>query len=93
MNYNSFLKYNLLRKKQMIRKQQKKNQEKNYKQKSGKILSLFGNNQVISLGSMCFVKLFLNKINKNQETHFFDWIGTSVWSIRLALENNFEDRR
>lgn len=88
MNYGSFIKYKLLRQKL---NQQKIQQRRKHKQKLEKILNLFNNIQVISLGSMCFVKLFLDKIGLKQETHFFDWIGSSLWSISLALENNFEE--
>ena len=49
------------------------------------------NGKIISLGSNCFIKLFLNDINYKEETYFFDYIGTSMWSINELIENNFND--
>ncbi len=52
------------------------------------LISKFDN--VISLGYNCYTKLYLNKIGMEQETHFFDYIGTSTWSIIDMFKNNFE---
>lgn len=52
------------------------------------IKNLFKNYQLISLGYSCYPKLFIDKIIK-KETHFFDWVGSSTWSIKTLLENNF----
>lgn len=45
----------------------------------------------ISLGSNCFIKKYLDHIKKTAETHYFDYIGTSVWSIIDLFNNNFID--
>ena len=46
--------------------------------------------KVISLGSTCYMKKLIDTVTK-QETHFFDWIGSSVWSINLLIENDFKN--
>jgi len=51
---------------------------------------IFKFDNVISLGYNCYTKLYLNKIGIEQETHFFDYIGTSTWSIIDMFNNNFE---
>ena len=45
---------------------------------------------VISLGYNCYGKMYLNLKSINQETQFFDYIGTSAWSIIELLEKNFD---
>lgn len=47
-------------------------------------------NVVMSLGYNCYTKLYLNSKKIEQETHFFDYIGTSVWTIIDLLNNYFE---
>ena len=47
------------------------------------------NYKVISLGFNCFIKKFTNDIGINQETNFFDYIGTSMWAINKLFENDF----
>ena len=47
--------------------------------------------KVLSLGYNCSIKLFLKQIGIEQETHFFDYIGSSMWAINELIENNFED--
>lgn len=47
-------------------------------------------NVVMSLGYNCYTKLYLNSKKIEQETHFFDYIGTSVWTIIDLLNNDFE---
>jgi hypothetical protein len=47
--------------------------------------------KVISLGSNCYIRLYLDSINVKKETHFFDNIGSSMWSINKLVENNFSD--
>lgn len=44
---------------------------------------------IISLGYNCFPKKYLKYIEKTTETHFFDWIGTSLWTICDLIENDF----
>ena len=46
---------------------------------------------IISLGSNCCIKKYLQHISATNETHLFDWIGTSLWSICEIFENNFDD--
>ena len=41
----------------------------------------------ISLGYSCFIKISLIH---NQETHIFDWIGSSMWTINDLLQNKFD---
>ena len=57
------------------------------------ITELFKNCDIfISLGYNCFFKKFIkNKLKHNKETNFFDYIGTSMWSINELLTNDFED--
>jgi hypothetical protein len=55
-----------------------------------KVIKLFENYEIVSLGYSCYPKLFINKIIK-KETNFFDWIGSSTWSIIKLLKNNFNN--
>ena len=48
-------------------------------------------NKTLSLGSTCFTKKFMLSIGINQETEFFDYIGTSVWSITDLINNDFQN--
>lgn len=48
-------------------------------------------NKTISIGSTCFVKKFMLSIGINQETEFFDYIGTPVWSITDLINNDFKN--
>lgn len=45
---------------------------------------------ILSLGSNCFIKLYIDKHIKQKETNFFDYIGSSLWSINDLLNNNFD---
>jgi len=45
---------------------------------------------VSSLGYNCYTKLYFNSLKMDKETQFFDYIGTSVWSIIELLENDFD---
>ena len=53
-----------------------------------KFINSFDN--ISSLGHNCYPKLYFNFKKINQETQFFDYIGTSIWSIIELLENDFE---
>jgi hypothetical protein len=55
-----------------------------------KVIKLFENYEIVSLGYSCYPKLFINEIIK-KETNFFDWIGSSTWSIIKLLKNNFNN--
>ena len=46
---------------------------------------------ILSLGGNCFIKKYLNYIGVNQETNFFDYIGSSMWSINELFENDFSN--
>ena len=46
--------------------------------------------KIISLGSNCYVKMFLESQFKKEETQFFDYIGSSMWSINELLKNDFK---
>ena len=46
--------------------------------------------KIISLGSNCYVKMFLESHLKKEETQFFDYIGSSMWSINELLKNDFQ---
>ena len=46
--------------------------------------------EVSSLGYNCYIKLYFNYIKIDQETQFFDYIGTSVWSIIELLNKDFD---
>jgi len=54
------------------------------------INKLFKNYELVSLGYSCYPALFIKTITK-KETNFFDWIGSSSWSILKLLENNFDN--
>lgn len=45
---------------------------------------------IISLGYSCFPKKYLIYIQRSAETHFFDWLGTSLWTICDLIENDFD---
>ena len=50
------------------------------------------NIKIISLGSNCYNKIYLNKIGIKRETNYFDYIGTSMWAINeLFIMNKFKD--
>ena len=46
--------------------------------------------RVLSLGTSCFIKSFLQKYGISQETNLFDNIGSPMWGICELFENNFE---
>ena len=45
-------------------------------------------NKFLSLGNNCFIKKYLNTIQPG-ETNFFDYIGSSQWSINELFLNDF----
>lgn len=46
----------------------------------------------ISLGYTCTPKLYLYHINQaGEQTHIFDWVGTSMWSINELVSNGFQE--
>lgn len=51
---------------------------------------LFNNYKLVSLGWSCYPKSLIKKLN-DQETHFFDWIGSSTWGIIKLLNNDFKN--
>ena len=44
---------------------------------------------IISIGPNCFIRRLLDLLGVQQETHFFDYIGSSMKSICDLLENDF----
>lgn len=46
---------------------------------------------LLSLGPNCFVKEFIKFLQIDQETHFFDYIGSTLWSLCDLIENDFKD--
>lgn len=46
--------------------------------------------KIISLGSNCYVKIFLDFNYKKKETQFFDYIGSSMWAINELIKNDFK---
>lgn len=46
--------------------------------------------KIISMGSNCYVKMFLDSHMSKKETQFFDYIGSSMWSINELLRNDFQ---
>jgi len=55
------------------------------------MVNFLGYNKIICLGSNCYAKMLLDSgLKIKQNTHFFDYIGTSMWSILELLKNNFE---
>ncbi len=82
----------LMNRRNKMNKKRRMNNNNKYidpKTKCKEVLQLLQNKNVISFGFNCFVKIFLKKINLQQETHFFDWIGSSMWSIRKIFQDNF----
>ena len=47
--------------------------------------------KIISLGSNCYVKMFLESIKYSSETQFFDYIGSSMCFINELFKENFND--
>lgn len=47
--------------------------------------------KIISLGSNCYVKLFLDSVKLKLETQFFDFIGSSMWAIDDLFKDDFSD--
>lgn len=47
--------------------------------------------KILSIGSNCYTKKFMLSIGINQETDFFDYIGTPVWSITDLINNGFQN--
>lgn len=47
--------------------------------------------KIISLGSNCYVKMFLDSVKLKLETQFFDYIGSSMWAIDDLFKENFND--
>ena len=47
--------------------------------------------KVISIGYNCFIKIYLRHIKHEQETHFFDYIGSPMWSVYELVKNGFTD--
>jgi len=58
-----------------------------------KIKNLFEiTNNLLSIGYNCFFKKFIKeKLMYKKETQFFDYIGTSMWSINELLLNDFDN--
>jgi hypothetical protein len=52
---------------------------------------IFKHYKILSLGCNCYARLYLTSLKILQETHFFDYIGSSMWAINELIENNFED--
>jgi hypothetical protein len=60
-------------------------QERHNKQK---LCNLFKNYELVSLGYNCVPKFFISSI-KGGQTHLFDWVGSSMWSIYKIVADNF----
>jgi hypothetical protein len=54
-------------------------------------MNIFDKYILLSLGSNCNVKKYLDKIRPNNPTQFFDYIGTSMWGINELIANDFTD--
>ena len=52
-------------------------------------MDLFRNYTIISIGYNCSIKMYIKSII-DQETHLFDWIGTSMWGVNKFINNNFD---
>jgi len=55
------------------------------------ILCKNSQNTILSLGPNCFVKEFIKFLGIQQETHFFDYIGSTLWSLCDLIEYDFKD--
>ena len=54
-------------------------------------MNIFDKYILLSLGSNCNVKKYIDTIKPNNPTQFFDYIGTSMWAINELIENDFTD--
>lgn len=55
-------------------------------------MNLFKNYDLLSLGYNCNFKYYFSKhLLIDTETHFFDYIGSSMWAINQLFINDFED--
>ena len=54
-------------------------------------MNIFDKYILLSLGSNCNVKKYIDTIKPNNPTQFFDYIGTSMWAINELIENDFSD--
>jgi hypothetical protein len=61
---------------------------KEYHQEKEKLCNLFKNYEMISLGYNCIPKFLISSIKKGQ-THLFDWVGSSMWSIYKIVIDDF----
>jgi len=51
--------------------------------------NIFDKYLLLSLGTNCNVKKYIDTIKPNNPTQFFDYIGTSMWAINELIENDF----
>ena len=55
-----------------------------------KLLQKF--DKIISLGSNCFIKMFVEHIGIHEETNYFDYLGSSMWAVNeLFMKNTFSE--
>ncbi len=47
--------------------------------------------KVLSLGCSCYIKIFMSSIGVNQETHFFDYIGTPMCTVNNLINDDFKN--
>ncbi len=47
--------------------------------------------RVLSLGCSCYTKIFMTSIGVNQETQFFDYIGSPMSTINNLINNDFKN--
>ena len=80
-----------MKRRQIQKKNEYKRQQEEMFRKIKVIKPLLEKHKIISLGFNCYVKIMLQKMKIEQETQFFDWIGSSTWSIRLLLEKHFDN--
>lgn len=45
--------------------------------------------KVISLGGNCYPKIYFSFVKYNQETYFFDYLGSPMWAVNELIDNNF----
>jgi len=52
-------------------------------------MNILKKNNLISLGTNCKIKMFLN-LHIDQPTHLFDWIGSPQWGINNLINDNYD---
>ena len=47
--------------------------------------------KVIPVGGNCYFKLYFTLMKYNQETYFFDYLGSPMWAVNQLIDNGFKN--